>query len=163
MHTKLLPLGRPSLLALVVLLVGAPPTLRAQDAQLDTFFNVFATQWVEGDPDLATGTRYFTGEKQQGLERQLTPQTREWQMERIELAKKGLRELKKFDAAKTTPTQRISAELMRWQLDAVANSEPYLDYNFPIDQFGGTNVTLVDNLTVRHPLTSERSPSYSLK
>jgi uncharacterized protein (DUF885 family) len=145
-------LGRPVLLILMALLVSAPPTLRAQDARLDAFFDAFATEWVQGDPDLATGTRYFTGDKQLRLERQLTPQTRQWQIQRIELAKKGLRELQQFDAAKTTPTQRISADLMRWQLDAVASNEPFLDYIFPIDQFGGTNVTLVDNLTVRHPL-----------
>lgn len=132
------------------------PTLPAQDAKVDAFFDSFATAWVEADPDLATGTRYFTGAKQAQLERQLTPQTRAWQTERIALAKRGLSELGGLvggsGAARMTQTQRISAELMRWQLEAVVSGEPYLDYNFPIDQFGGANVTLVDNLTVRHPL-----------
>jgi uncharacterized protein (DUF885 family) len=133
-------------------LLAFAPTLSAQDARLDTFFDEFAAQWVSRDPDLATGTRYFSGTKQAQLERELTPQTRAWQLERVQLAKRGLRELSRFDEKKMSPTQRISAELMRWQLDALVNSEPYFDYIFPIDQFGGANVTLVDNLTVRHPL-----------
>jgi uncharacterized protein (DUF885 family) len=133
-------------------LLAFAPTLSAQDARLDTFFDEFAAQWVSRDPDLATGTRYFSGTKQAQLERELTPQTRAWQLERVQLAKRGLRELSRFDEKKMSPTQRISAELMRWQLDALVNSEPYFDYIFPIDQSGGANVTLVDNLMVRHPL-----------
>ena len=135
-----------------VLIVSASPTLRAQDAQLDQFFEAFANQWVEADPDLATSTRYFSGEKQRTLERQMTPMTRAWSVERVATAKRGLTQLARFDRQKMSETQRISADLMRWQLQAVVNQEPFFDYNFPIDQFGGANVTLVDNLTVRHPL-----------
>jgi uncharacterized protein (DUF885 family) len=143
-----------SFIALSVLVLA--PALHAQDARVDAFFDRFATAWVEADPDLATGTRYFTGAKQAQLERQLTPQTRAWQIERIDLAKRGLLELSALladpAATRMTPTQRISAELMRWQLESVVSGEPFLDYSFPIDQFGGANITLVDNLTVRHPL-----------
>jgi len=144
---------------IVLSIVSFAPALYAQDAKVDAFFDSFAVQWVEGDPDLATGTRYFTGDKQAQLERQLTPQTREWQTGRVALAKRGLSELGSLvgtkrgeTGARMTETQRISAELMRWQLEAIVSNEPFFDYNFPIDQFGGANVTLVDNLTVRHPL-----------
>jgi uncharacterized protein (DUF885 family) len=137
-------------LALVLIFCAVPA--QAQDAQLNAFFDDFASRWVEGDADLATGTRYFTGPKQAQLERQMTPQTRAWQLSRVQTAKDGLGRLAQFDRAKMTETQRISADLMRWQLEAIVNSEPYFDYAFPIDQFGGANVGLVDNLTVRHPL-----------
>ena len=43
---------------------------------------------------------------------------------------------------------------MHWQLEAVVESEPYLDYRFPLEQFGGANVQLVESLTLRHPLAT---------
>src|SRR4030095_2245603 len=46
--------------------------------------------------------------------------------------------------------------VMAWQLDAVVREEPYLDYRLPLQQFNGTNVALVEALTVQHPLSSER-------
>lgn len=137
--------------ALLLCLVCAVPA-QAQDAKLNAFFDDFASRWVEGDADLATGTRYFTGSKQAQLERQMTPQTRAWQLSRVQTAKEGLKSLAQFERTKMTETQRVSADLMRWQLEAIVGSEPYFDYAFPIDQFGGANVNLVDNLTVRHPL-----------
>lgn len=137
-------------LALTILAIAAPAL--GAERSIDAFFDTFAAQWVERDPDLATGTRYFTGARQDKLERELTPQTRAWRTERVALARRGLEDLRGFDASKLTPTQRISADLMRWQLEAVVNAEPFFDLNFPLDQFGGANVNLIDNLTVRHPL-----------
>ena len=34
------------------------------------FFRSFTAEWVRGDPQLATSTRYFKGEEQDQLERQ---------------------------------------------------------------------------------------------
>ena len=53
-------------------------------------------------------------------------------------------------------TQRISADLMRWQLDIVARGEPFLDYSFPLEQFGGANVGLPNTLVVAHPIGTEK-------
>src|SRR5690606_12420937 len=100
------------------------------------------TEWVRGNPDLATAIRYFSGEEQDRLERQLTPQTQDYSKDRIRLARKGLEELRKFDLAQLSETQRLSAELMQWQLEVISRSEPYLDYSFPLEQFGGANVQL---------------------
>ena len=43
--------------------------------------------------------------------------------------------------ARLTASQRVSADVMRWQLDAIVREEPFLDYNFPLDQFGGVNAS----------------------
>jgi uncharacterized protein (DUF885 family) len=45
---------------------------------------------------------------------------------------------------------------MDWQLDTVVREEPYLDYAFPLEQFGGANVNLPNTLTVGHPLGTEK-------
>jgi uncharacterized protein (DUF885 family) len=55
-----------------------------------------------------------------------------------------------------TDLQRVSADVMQWQLDSVAGEEPYLDYTFPLEQMNGTNVALVETLTVRRPLLTGR-------
>lgn len=45
---------------------------------------------------------------------------------------------------------------MEWQLNEVVREQPYFDYSFPLEQMNGANVGLVETLTVRHPLASER-------
>jgi len=126
---------------------------------LGDFFRDFTAEWVRGNPNLATSSRYFTGSEQDRLERQLTPVTAVWRRDRIRLARKGLTELRKFDRSHMTETERVSAELMDWQLDSVVREEPFLDFSFPFEQFGGVNVGMVNTLTVAHPLLSEKDAS----
>ena len=45
---------------------------------------------------------------------------------------------------------------MRWQLQTVVDEDPYLDYSFPLNQFWGANVSLVNALVVVHPLITDR-------
>lgn len=138
---------------LVSVTLAAPA---AWAASIDEFFDTFTAEWVRGNPNLATALRYFSGEEQDRLERQLTPETRKHTEDRIQLARKGLSELRKFDRSRLTQTQRVSADLMQWQLEAVVGTEPYLDYYFPLEQFGGANVQLVETLTLRHPLATRK-------
>jgi uncharacterized protein (DUF885 family) len=93
---------------------------------------------------------------QDRLDRQITAVTAAYQRSRIQLAKRGLSQLRKFNRAAMTDAQRLSADLMEWQLDSVITEEPFLDYTFPLQQMNGVNVRLVELMTVRHPLNSER-------
>ena len=136
---------------------GSISILRAQTAPgIDEFFQDFTAEWMRHSPDLATGARYFTGDEQDRLERQLTPVSMAWKRERIQLARRGLAQLRKFDRSAMSGTERLSAELLEWQLQIVVEEEPYLEYTFPLEQNGGANVSLVETLTVRHPLATER-------
>src|SRR5579862_6284011 len=96
--------------AIVAVLLLSPP-LPAQP-NIDNFFRDFTAEWVRGNPNLATGARYFTGEEQDRLEKQVTPETLAYKRSRIDLARKGLAELAKFDRSKLSETQRVSADLM---------------------------------------------------
>ncbi|MBL8269127.1 DUF885 domain-containing protein [Steroidobacter sp.] len=120
---------------------------------VDGFFARFTDEWVRADPDLATSARYFSGDEQNVLEQQLTPRTRAYTLDRIKRAKRGLADLQKFDRSKMNESQRVSAELMQWQLESIVAREAFLDFDFPLDQFSGANVGLVESLTLRHPLT----------
>ena len=127
-------------------------TSQPSRSTVDTFFARFTDEWVRADPDLATSTRYFSGEEQNQLEQQLTPRTRAHRLERVKRARRGLAELAKFDRNKMNDSQRVSAELMQWQLENVVASEAFLDFDFPLEQFSGANVSLVETFTLRHPL-----------
>jgi uncharacterized protein (DUF885 family) len=135
----------------------------AQQRDIGTFFNDFTDEWVRRDPDLATAIRYFSGAEQDRLEQQLTPNTRAWALERVALARRGLSELDKFDSARLDESTRLSAQLMHWMLDSVVRGEKYMDYRFPLEQFGGANVGLVETLTLRHPLATEKDASNYVK
>jgi uncharacterized protein (DUF885 family) len=123
---------------------------------IDEFFREFTDDWVRHDPELATGARYFSGDEQNRFERQLTPRTLDWRRDRIRRARQGLADLRRFDRARLTDAQRLAADVMDWQLDMKVREEPFLDYTFPIEQMNGANVGLVEALTVRHPLLTER-------
>ena len=123
---------------------------------IDDFFRDFTDEWVRINPGLATSLRYFTGEEQDRLERQLTPLTIASARQRLQVARKGLTDLSKFDRAGMTETQRISAEVMKWQLEMVVAEEPYWDYSLPLEQMNGWNVSAVERFTVGRPLAKAR-------
>lgn len=139
----------------LVLASGVENLFGQTEQNLETFFNDFTTDWVRHDPDLATRSRYFSGEEQRQLERQLTPQTAAWRTDRIQRAKQGLAGLRIFDRSHLSDEQRVSADVMQWQLDRTVQEAPYLDYTFPLEQFQGANVNLVNGLTVTRTLLNE--------
>ena len=152
------------LLSLLTCALLAPSLTLAQATQsnrsgVDALFARFADEWVRANPDLAASSRYFSGEEQNKLEQQLTPRTRAYTLERIKQARRGLADLQKFDRNKMTDSQRLSADLMQWQLESIVNGEAYLDYDFPLDQFNGANVGLIEALTLRHPLVQPNDAS----
>jgi uncharacterized protein (DUF885 family) len=116
------------------------------------FFDDFTADWVRSNPNQAISSGFFTGDEQNQMERQVTPQTRQQSLERIALARQGLAGLNRFDLGDEPDNVRIPAEVMRWSLERVIEEEPFLDYDFPLQQMNGANVGLVNQLTVVHPL-----------
>lgn len=156
---RLLPLG------LLVLLAACnePPAPRpppdassTTSASIDDFFQRFTDDWVRRDPNVAVFAQYFQGDEQDRLNRQLTPVTRAFRIETIALARAGLAELEKFDRDLLTPNQRLSADVMRWQLESIVRGEAYLDYTLPLEQFDGVNVQLPSFLITTSPVATAR-------
>jgi uncharacterized protein (DUF885 family) len=144
-----------------IAMLGAGAASRVSFAQnsqpsIDDFFRDFTDDWVRINPDQATSLRYFTGPEQDRLERQLTPLTLASARQRLQAARKGLAELRKFDRTAITETQRVSAEVMAWQLEMVVAEEPYWEYMFPLEQMNGWNVSAVEWFTVARPLSKPR-------
>ena len=131
-------------------------TTNAPAPSIEAFFDTFTADWVRMNPNQAIATRYFAGPEQDALETQMTPLTSEWRSRRVDLARRGLAELAAFDRARLTETQRVSADLMQWQLEMLVEGEKYDDFYFPLEQFAGANVNLPNALTIVHPLNTEK-------
>ncbi len=151
-------LTRRTALAIIGAATAAAQTARRgiSSNNIDDFFREFTDEWVRTNPGLATSLRYFTGEEQDRLERQLTPLTIASARQRLQAARRGLAELDKFDRSAMTETQRVCAEVMKWQLEMVVAEEPYWDYSFPLEQMNGWNVSAVERFTVARPLAKPR-------
>ncbi|PJJ99423.1 DUF885 domain-containing protein [Lysobacteraceae bacterium NML91-0213] len=127
------------------------------------FFESFTDEWMRRQPSAATASRYFDDPAVQAeMDRQLTPQTREFRRETVALAERGLAELARFDTAAMDPTERVSAELMAWQLRTIVEGERHADYEFPLQQFSGANVGLPNLMTVVHPVRSAQDADHYL-
>ena len=140
------------LLVLFAVLVGSAQ----QRPTVGEFFDAFTAEWMRANPNLAASTRFFSGAEQDAFERQLSPETPAFRHARAVLAQKGLKELATFDRARMTDTERVSADLMQWQLASVVEGDKYGDFFFPLEQFGGVNVSLPNILVVNHPLNTEK-------
>ena len=137
--------------------VSTEPAPSAQSPRsIHDFFRDFTEEWIRSDPNQAVRTQYFDGDEQAALSRQLTPVTVEWERERVQRARRGLDELARFDRDQMNEEARLSADVMQYQLQSVVDSEPFLDYDFPLQQMNGVNVRLPNALAIVHPIRSEQ-------
>jgi len=134
------------------LAAAAVVPLTAQSNDLNRFFQEFLEQWVRAEPETATAMRLFSGAEQDRLDGQLNDISEEALHARVGRAREGLARLDRFDAARFSPAQRISADMLRWLLTDVIGEEPFLEYRFPLNQFGGVQARLVSLLTDLHPM-----------
>jgi uncharacterized protein (DUF885 family) len=142
-------------LAMTLVLASGDIGVRGQSRGVGAFFDDFSAEWMRRRPSQSTSSRYFTGAEQDRLDRQLTPETLEWRRETVEQARRGLKELASFDRSRMTNEERVSAEVMQWQLQIIVDGDTFSDYDFPLDQFGGANVGIPNLMTVVHPVRTE--------
>lgn len=141
---------------LFVLCATIVTSLFAADPAFDTWADNLTAETMRANPTGATITQYFTGPEQDALDRQLTPITKAYRAERVAAARKALGELAHFDRAQLGPEQRISADIIAWSLQGVVDAEPFADFNFVFNQFGGLQVNLVNFLSQTHPIRNKR-------
>jgi uncharacterized protein (DUF885 family) len=137
-------------------LAAAAPLAAADTPDIDRFFDDFLAKEVRASPEMATSMRFFSGKEQDSLDGRLSDIGDDAAHARTARAKEGLAGLRKFDRSKLTPGQRISADMFEYLLNDVAGEEPYLDYQFPLNQFGGVQVRLPSLLTDLHPMRNSK-------
>ena len=141
---------------------SAPPTppsagdtgsvASAQAASVSDFFAEFTDSWMQRQPSATTYSGYFEGDTQRAMDRQLTPESDAFDGETVALAKQGMARLAGFDRAAMSEVERVSAELMQWQLQSIIDGAAFSDTQFPLNQMRGVNVSLPNLMTVAHPL-----------
>jgi uncharacterized protein (DUF885 family) len=133
----------------------AATTASAQPARsISSFFTEFTDTWMRRQPSQASGSRYFSGELQGQMDALITPESDAFDRETVELARQGLQHLAGFDRQSMSEVERVSAELMAWQLQMIVDGAKFADTQFPLNQMHGANVGLPNLLTVIHPLAS---------
>lgn len=141
-------------IALQAALASGPlssPVLASQEPDIADFFDRFTAEWVRTYPELATFSQYFSGEEQARLDGQLRPIGPNIIRERVERARRGLAELRRFDRKRLTASQRVSARVLEWQLDSIVRAERFSGHEYLFKQSGGLPGTLVRFLTEIHP------------
>ena len=102
----------------------------------------------------ARGASVFTTRLEDPGAVYVTPEA--FQAETVALARRGLSELARYDATAMSDADRVSVEVMRWQLQTVVDGWARRDYEFPLQQMSGANVALPNLMTVIHPVQSAR-------
>ena len=138
------------------LLAALASPLIAFAQNFDEWADNVAIEQMRANPIAATFQQYLPAAEQDALDRQLTPNTKEYRAERIAAAKAALAELAKLDRAALTPEQRVSAAVVEWSLRGTVDSEPFADFNFVFSQFTGLHVGLVNFLSQSHPIRNPR-------
>jgi len=129
----------------------------AAQPDIGEFFDRFTAEWVRADPQLATTSQYFSGEEQAKLDAQLTPRGANIIRERVERARRGLAELRRFDRKRLTASQRVSGRVLEWQLDSIVRAERFSGHEYLFNQgIAGAPGTLVRFLTEIHPARNPR-------
>ncbi len=140
---------------LAVFLLSAVTAL-AGDPAFDAWVDEFSADWMRADPMAATEAQYFSGAEQDALDRQLTPNSPAARADQVARAQAGLKRLAGFDRAQLDATQRVSADMLAWQLETVIRNARYSDQAFVFNQFSGTQRELVDFLGQTHPIRNRR-------
>jgi uncharacterized protein (DUF885 family) len=148
-------------IALLAALPSRPLTssvLTAKEPDIGHFFDRFTAEWVRADPQLATRSQYFSGEEQAKLDAQLTPIGATIIHERVERARRGLAELRRFDRKRLTASQRVSVRFLEWQLDSIVRAERFSSNEYLFNQLfaAGLPGRLVSFLTEIHPARNPR-------
>jgi uncharacterized protein (DUF885 family) len=149
--------ARQSILAAGALgLVLAVAASAAAEPSIDAFFQSYTDQWMRFHTDSAASRRYFTGALQDSMERQVESRSAARRAAEAQLMRKGLDALHAFDRSKLTRAQKLSADIIQWDLDTQLAGEVYRDYQFPFEQMNGANVELPQLLAVTHPVATPR-------
>lgn len=128
----------------------------AQSPSIDQFFRRFTNEWMRFHTDSAAAARFFSGAEQDRVERTIGAQTMARRDAERRLVHKGLAELRSFDRAKLSESQRLAADIMLWDLENRAAGEPFQDYSFPLVQTNGAQAALPGLMTVQHPVATLR-------
>ena len=129
---------------------------QAPNAGFDAWLQQYTDEWMRFHSNAAAARRYFSGTEQDAMERQLQPVSLTQRQGELRLIGRGLDELGRVDRGGLTSIERRSADIVAWDLAMQRDGAAYDDYYFPFAQNYGVDSTLINELTVNHPVRTVR-------
>ncbi len=130
------------------------------DAAFDAWVESFTAEWRAGSGAAATQTPAGGAPAREAAEDDNDGNPLEGlevrRAHEVALARRGLERLGEWPDERLAPAQRISAAVLRWNLELVVARQPFADHQFVFRQLRGLHVSLVDTLTER---TTVRRPA----
>jgi len=124
--------------------------IKAESKKLNEFFEENFNMWVDRYPTYQT---YLGIKKDYG---KLDNETAEFKAEDLELDKKALKRLKKFDYNALDEESKLSYDIFKYDLKSSIDSHKWRYYNYPLNQMFGYQSTTPSFLINMHGISNKK-------
>src|ERR1043166_6803491 len=131
--------------------------------KIDQFFECQFMARVRQDPEQLTRLRILEPKGIDSHNPALTDASDAFRRRQIEQARRELAVLRSYDRARLTPSQRLSADILEWQLDSEVRDEPFLYHNYPVNQLFGVQSELPTFMVTMHQINRKRDAVHYIK
>jgi uncharacterized protein (DUF885 family) len=140
-------------LALAIFLV---PTLWGRPWSIDHFYDRVFFEFALARPMLLSQLRVLEPWGIRFHNDDLDDFSTAFQLEEAERVRRDLATLRSYDVDAQTVDQRLSTQVLGWFLEVLADGEPYLLHDFPLNQFSGVQNELPDFMLNVHQIHDAR-------
>jgi uncharacterized protein (DUF885 family) len=117
---------------------------------INLFYERVFIEHVLRDPELLTNLRILEPLGLDFHSDDLTDASPDYARELLAKAKDDLATLNSYDRDKQTPEQLLSTDILGWFLQDSVQAEPFLFYNYPVNQLFGMQSELPDFMATQH-------------
>jgi len=135
-------------------LVG--PTIWGRPRSIETFYTRVFVEHALRHPMLLTQLRVLEPYGIRAHNRRLDDFSAAAERDEVEAARADLATLRTYPRASQTPDERFSTDVLDWFLQVRADEEPFLLYDYPLNQLDGIQVELPDFMLNVHPMNDAR-------
>jgi uncharacterized protein (DUF885 family) len=132
------------------------PTIGGRPWSIETFYTRVFVQLLFRHPMLLTQLRVLEPYGIRAHNRKLDDFSPAAQRDELEAVRADLATLRSYPRASQTPGERFSTDVLDWFLQVRAEEEPFLLYDYPLNQLDGIQVELPDFMLNVHPMNDAR-------
>jgi uncharacterized protein (DUF885 family) len=132
------------------------PTVWGRPWSIEHFYTRVFVELLRRHPMLLTQLRVLEPYGIRAHNRQLDDFSVAAEEEEAAAVRANLATLRSYPRDAQTPSQRFSTDVLDWFLQIHADGEPYLLYDYPLNQLDGLQVELPDFLLNVHPMNDAR-------
>ncbi len=143
----------------VLALAGAVfliPTLWLTPWSIDHYYTRVFVRYVLRHPVLMSQLGLLDGSPFDFYAGQLDDLSPAFERREARLTREELKTLGSYDRSRLSDAGKLSADVMRWFLDDQVRGEPFLFYDYPVNQLFGVQSALPDLMISVHPLKRQR-------